>query len=99
MKRMITILAVLGLGYLCWIFLNRLMKSEEEYKSRVEELEGDYRDDLEKKLEMLSLERGLPRALHSFINEMKQEFTFQLGYAKCKPSFNHLSSNAHWWRK
>jgi hypothetical protein len=43
--------AVLGLGYLCWVFLNRLMKSEEEYRSRVEELEGDYRDDLEKKLE------------------------------------------------
>jgi hypothetical protein len=43
--------AVLGLGYLCWIFLNRLMKSEEEYRARVEELEGDYREDLEKKLE------------------------------------------------
>jgi hypothetical protein len=43
--------AVLGLGYLCWVFLNRLMKSEEEYRNRVEELEGDYRDDLEKKLE------------------------------------------------
>ena len=43
--------AVLGLGYLCWIFLNRLMKSEEEYKARVEELEGDYREDLEKKLD------------------------------------------------
>jgi beta-phosphoglucomutase len=42
-----------------------------------------------KKLEMLSLERGLPRALHNFINDMKQEFTFQLGYAKCKPNFNH----------
>jgi beta-phosphoglucomutase len=42
-----------------------------------------------KKLEMLTLERGLPRALHEFINEMKQEFTFQLGYAKCKPTFNH----------
>jgi hypothetical protein len=43
--------AVLGLGYLCWIFLNKLMKSEEEYKARVEELEGEYRDDLEQKLE------------------------------------------------
>ena len=43
--------AVLGLGYLCWIFLNRLMKSEEEYKARVEELEGEYRDDLEQKLD------------------------------------------------
>ena len=42
-----------------------------------------------KKLEMLTLERGLPRSLHQFINDMKQEFTFQLGYAKCKPNFNH----------
>lgn len=42
-----------------------------------------------KKLEMLTLERGLPGALHEFINDMKQEFTFQLGYAKCKPTFNH----------
>jgi Tfp pilus assembly protein PilO len=43
--------AVLGLGYLCWIFLNKLMKSEEEYKARVEELEGEYRDNLEQKLD------------------------------------------------
>lgn len=42
-----------------------------------------------KKLEMLTLERGLPRALHDFINNMKQVFTFQLVYAKCKPTFNH----------
>jgi hypothetical protein len=43
--------AVLGLGYLCWMFLNRLMKSEEDLRARVEELEGDYREDLEKKLD------------------------------------------------
>ena len=43
--------AVLGLGYLCWVFLNRLMKSEDDYRQRVEELEGEYREDLEKKLE------------------------------------------------
>ena len=48
-----------------------------------------------KKLEMLTLEHGLPRALHSFINEMKQEFTFQLGYAKCKPTFNHQYALSH----
>ena len=42
-----------------------------------------------KKLEMLTLERGLPRALHHFINDIKQEFTLQMGYAKCKPTFNH----------
>ena len=38
--------AVLGLGYLCWTFLNRLMKSEEDYKKRVEELEGELRDEV-----------------------------------------------------
>lgn len=43
--------AVLALGYLCWMFLNKLLKSEEEYRQRVEELEGEYREDLEKKLE------------------------------------------------
>lgn len=43
--------AVLGLGYLCWIFLNKLIKSEEDYRQRVEELEGEYREDLEKKLD------------------------------------------------
>ncbi len=48
-----------------------------------------------KKLEMLTLERGLPRALHNFINDMKQEFTFQLGYTKCKPTFNHQYALSH----
>ena len=48
-----------------------------------------------KKLEMLTLERGLPRTLHSFINDMKQEFTFQLGYTKCKPTFNHQYALSH----
>jgi|SRR5882724_608708 len=42
-----------------------------------------------KKLELLTLERDLPRGLHGFINDIKQEFTLQLGYAKCKPTFNH----------
>ena len=40
--------AVLGLGYLCWMFLNRLMKSEDELKAKLEELEGEYRDGFEK---------------------------------------------------
>jgi len=43
--------AVLALGYLCWMFLNKLIKSEEDYRQRVEELEGEYREDLEKKLD------------------------------------------------
>jgi beta-phosphoglucomutase len=41
------------------------------------------------KLRMLSLERGLPEALHGFINEMKQIYTMEVIYAKCKPVFHH----------
>jgi len=42
-----------------------------------------------KKLEMLSLERGLPKGLHGFINKMKQIYTMEHVYMKCKPLFNH----------
>lgn len=42
-----------------------------------------------KKLEMLSLERGLPTGLHGFINKMKQIYTMEHVYMKCKPLFNH----------
>lgn len=42
-----------------------------------------------KKLEMLSMERGLPRSLHAFINEMKQQYTTELVHARCKPRFQH----------
>ncbi len=42
-----------------------------------------------KKLQMLSLERDLPEALHDFINEMKQIYTMEIVYSKCKPVFSH----------
>lgn len=42
-----------------------------------------------KKLEMLSLERGLPKGLHKFINDMKQQYTMEIVHAKCKPVFHH----------
>ena len=42
-----------------------------------------------KKLEMLSNERGLPRELHKFINDMKQQYTMEIVYANCKPTFQH----------
>lgn len=42
-----------------------------------------------KKLEMLSLERDLPRTLHGFINELKQQFTMDLVQLQCKPRFTH----------
>lgn len=42
-----------------------------------------------KKLEMLSIEKGLPKGLHKFINHMKQIYTMEHVYIKCKPLFNH----------
>lgn len=42
-----------------------------------------------RKLEMLSLDRGLPRALHGFLNEMKQRYTMELVHARCRPRFAH----------
>jgi beta-phosphoglucomutase len=42
-----------------------------------------------KKLEMLTTERGLPLELHEFINSMKQQYTLEIVYSKCKPRFYH----------
>jgi len=42
-----------------------------------------------KKLEMLSLEGGLPTKLHDFINDLKQEYTWEIVYTTCKPIFHH----------
>jgi beta-phosphoglucomutase len=40
-----------------------------------------------RKLEMLSLERGLPRRLHKFLGELKQQYTMQNVYNYCRPIF------------
>ncbi|MGF1579464.1 MAG: HAD family hydrolase [Gemmataceae bacterium] len=42
-----------------------------------------------RKLEMLTIERGLPRGLHRFINEMKQLYTLEMIHRNCKPLFAH----------
>lgn len=42
-----------------------------------------------RKLEMLSIERGLPVELHSFINEIKQAYTMEIVHTQCKPRFVH----------
>ncbi len=42
-----------------------------------------------KKLEMLSLEGDLPRGLHGLINNLKQKYTIEMVYAKCRPIFFH----------
>lgn len=41
------------------------------------------------KLDLLSLDRGLPRGLHAFINEMKQRYTVEIIHQRCRPSFIH----------
>ncbi len=41
------------------------------------------------KLHKLSIEKGLPVKLHSFINEMKQQYTIEIIHEKCRPYFNH----------
>lgn len=42
-----------------------------------------------RKLEMLSVERGLPPDLHRFINEIKQQYTMDLVNRLCRPRFVH----------
>jgi len=41
------------------------------------------------KLDMLTLEKGLPKKLHEFINELKQKYTIELVHQHCKPRFDH----------
>ncbi len=42
-----------------------------------------------KKLEMLTIERGLPLGLHEFINTVKQQHTMEIIFSRCKPRFYH----------
>ena len=42
-----------------------------------------------KKLEMLTLEGRIPKGLHSFLNSLKQQYTMEIIYSKCKPTFHH----------
>lgn len=41
------------------------------------------------KLNMLTEEFGLPASLHSFISEMKQQYTMSIIWQECRPRFNH----------
>lgn len=40
-----------------------------------------------KKLQMLTIEKGLPPQLHDFLNEMKQRYTTELVHTLCRPRF------------
>jgi len=41
------------------------------------------------KLLMLSNAKDLPRGLHDFLNALKQSYTLEISYQRCKPVFNH----------
>ena len=42
-----------------------------------------------KKLDILTASLGLPKGLHSFLNDLKQVYTIEITHQCCKPSFNH----------
>jgi HAD superfamily hydrolase (TIGR01509 family) len=42
-----------------------------------------------KKLQILSQTQGLPTGLHELINTLKQDYTLELVYARCRPVFGH----------
>lgn len=42
-----------------------------------------------RKLQMLTVERGLPAELHSFLNSLKQQYTLEYVATRCKPVFQH----------
>lgn len=42
-----------------------------------------------KKLEMLTMEKGMPKKLHMFINNLKQQYTVDKIFTDCHPMFHH----------
>lgn len=42
-----------------------------------------------RKLQMLSVERGLPEALHPFLSALKQQYTMEYVALRCRPVFQH----------
>ena len=47
------------------------------------------------KLEMLSEIYHLPKTLHSFVNELKQQYTMDMVHKLCKPTFIHQYALSH----
>jgi HAD superfamily hydrolase (TIGR01509 family) len=41
------------------------------------------------KLQMLTVEHGLPEELHAFMNSLKQQYTLEFVATRCKPVFQH----------
>lgn len=69
--------------------LNRALKLFGYEISRFEHLTSYDGLPTSMKLQKLTLEKGLPSQLHSFINEMKQQYTVSMIQNLCRPRFNH----------
>jgi beta-phosphoglucomutase len=69
--------------------LNRALKLFGYVISRMDHLTTFDGLPTSKKLEMLSIDRGLPRGIHRLVNELKQLYTNELIHSRCKPYFAH----------
>ncbi len=69
--------------------LNRALALFGQHINRYEHLSAYDGLPTRRKLEMLSVERGLPRALHGFLNGLKQQYTLELVATSCRPVFQH----------
>lgn len=63
-----------------------LFGCEIEYSEHVSTYDGL---STSQKLDILSTKRGLPKGLHKFVNELKQVYTMEMIYARCRPMFHH----------
>jgi beta-phosphoglucomutase len=69
--------------------LNRALKHFGGEITRYEHLNTFDGLPTKKKLKMLSDEGRLPEKLHTFINELKQDYTMEITHTSCKPFFQH----------
>ena len=75
-----------------WHF-DALNHALELFGYRISQFENEQRFDglpTRDKLKMLSNDHGLPPSLHSFINEMKQQYTLEIAAEFCVPNQQHL---------
>lgn len=67
--------------------LNRALRLFGQEISRTEHLLTFDGLPTRRKLEILSSTRGFPKNLHAFVNRLKQQYTMEIVYGRCKPVF------------
>lgn len=67
--------------------LNRALRLFGQEISRTEHLLTFDGLPTRRKLEILSSTRGFPKNLHAFVNQLKQQYTMEIVYGRCKPVF------------